>query len=85
MYTIECVQFPECFVRDSDISNAQNCCEKLKKNDNYRDAILVALVNLLRMYVDTSKHLLDVVNPPKIVFLLRTNGCHLVKGNKNLK
>lgn len=44
---------------------------------NYRDAILVALVNWLRMYVGTLVHWPDAMSPLKIVVLLRINEYHL--------
>lgn len=49
----------------------------LMKKNNYRDAIPVALVNWLHMYVGTLKHWLDAMNPLKIVVLLRISECHL--------
>lgn len=44
---------------------------------NYRDAILVALVNWLRMCGGTLEHWPDVTNPLRIVVLLRTSEYHL--------
>lgn len=52
------------------------CIQKLTKK-NYRDAILVALVNWLRMYGGTLEHWPDVRNPLRIVVLLRTSEYHL--------
>lgn len=66
-------------VRDSDYLQykivVQSQIELMKKN--YRDAILVASVDWLRMCVGTLIHWPDAMSPLKIVVLLRTSECHL--------